>query len=495
MIPEELEQQILRLHLVEKWRVGTIARHVGVHHTTVTRVLNDHGVPKPRQRRATLVEPYLPFMQETLSKFPTLPASTLHRMVAERGYPGGPDHFRRIVAGLRPRKPAEAYQRLRTLPAEEAQMDWGHFGKVQVGRATRILSAFVMVLSWSRHTFVRFFYDQRMGSFLAGHVAAFHAFGGVPRRVLYDNLKSAVLERRADAIRFHPTLLELAGHYRYEPRPVAVARGNEKGRVERTIRYLRTSFWPAREWEDLDDLNAQAEQWCSDYAANRKCPGDDTMTVRQAWLDERQRLLALPDDAFAAHDRVTVRVGKQPYARFDRNDYSVPHDRVRRSLVVLATPRTIRIVDGDEVVAEHMRSFDRGAQIENPDHLAALTAAKKEARAQRGMDRLHHAVPLSAKLLEGAARRGHNLGSAVAGLLRLVDTWGADNVNTAVNEALDADALHVAAVRQALERRRQERGTPPPVPVALPDDPRVRGLAVRPHDLATYDDLGADHDE
>ena len=495
MIPDELEQKILRLHFVEKWLVGTIAKEVGVHHTTVERVLDDHGVTKPRRPRPSMVEPYLDFIQKTLASYPELPSSRLHAMVAERGYPGGPDHFRRITRRLRPRKTAEAYHRLRTLPAEEAQMDWGHFGTVQVGRATRAVSAFVMVLSWSRMAFVRFFYDQRMGSFLAGHVEAFGAFGGVPRRVLYDNLKSAVLERRSDAIRFHPTTLALAGHYRYEPRPVAVARGNEKGRVERTIRFLRTSFWPARQWSGLDDLNAQARRWCDGIAANRTCPGDQTMTVREAWKQERGRLLALPDDDFPAHDRIEVRVGKQPYARFDRNDYTVPHDRVRRTLVVVTTPQTVRILDGDEVVAEHDRSFDRGAQVENPSHLAALTAHKREAREQRGMDRLHHMVPSSAKLIEGAARRGHNIGSAVAGLLRLVDSWGGDAVETAVREALQADAHHVAAVRQALDRRRQELGRAVPMPVQLPDDPRVRDAAVRPHDLATYDGLGGADDD
>ena len=93
--------------------------------------------------------------------------------------------------------------------------------------------AFVMVLSWSRQIFLRFYLNQRMESFLRGHVGAFEAFGGCSRIVLYDNLKSAVLERRGDAIRFNPTLLSLASHYHFEPRPVAVARGNEKGRVER----------------------------------------------------------------------------------------------------------------------------------------------------------------------------------------------------------------------------------------------------------------------
>ena len=218
------------------------------------------SAPPPRPSQ---VDAYLPFIRETLAKFPTLTASRLFAMVRERGYPGRPDHFRHLIACHRPRRPAEAYLRLRSLPGEQAQVDWGHFGHLQIGRARRPLMAFVMVLSHSRQIFLRFFLDARMESFLRGHVAAFTAWGGVPRVLLYDNLKSAVLERRGDAIRFHPTLLNFAGHYRFEPRPVAVARGNEKGRVERAIGYIRLAFFAARSFTDLDDLNAQAEHWCS----------------------------------------------------------------------------------------------------------------------------------------------------------------------------------------------------------------------------------------
>ncbi len=150
MIPKHLEERILRLHFVEKWTAGTIANQVGVHHSTVKRVLHHQGVAAPLAERPSMVGPFLPFIRETLETYPTLPASRLHAMVAERGYPGSASHFRRLVTRLRPRKSAEAFQRLTTLPAEEAQMDWGNFGKHVVGRATRRISAFVMVLSWSR---------------------------------------------------------------------------------------------------------------------------------------------------------------------------------------------------------------------------------------------------------------------------------------------------------------------------------------------------------
>lgn len=491
MIPDDLAQKVLRLHHVEKWKPGTIARELGLHHSTVRRVLSDQGLAAPPER-PSMVEPYLAFIVETLKTYPKLPASRLYQMVVERGYPGRPDHFRSIVARLRPRKPAEAFLRLRTLPGEEAQADWGHFGTMRVGGAVRPLYAFVMVLSWSRKLFVHFFHDLRMGSFLDGHVRAFEAFEGAPRRVLYDNLKSAVLERRGDAIRFHPTLLELAAHYRFEPRPVAVARGNEKGRVERAIRYLRTSFWPGRTFRDLADLHEQLARWGAEVADQRQHPDDRTLTPASAHALERDRLVALPHDPFPAAERVDVRVGKQPYVRFDLNDYSVRHDHVRRTVTVWATTEIVHVVDGDEVIAEHRRTFDRDQVVEDPTHIAALVEAKREGRDGRGQDRLHHAAPASEAFLIRAAERGHNLGAAVAGLLRLLDTWGADALQRALIEAYDADLGHVHAVAQVLERRHQLEGRPPPLPVELPDDPRVRDLHVTPHALATYDLTGGD---
>jgi transposase len=103
------------------------------------------------------IEPYPPFILATLQKFPTLTASRLYGMVRERGHRGGPDHFRHFIACHRPRRPAEAYPRLRGLAGEEGQVDWGHFGHLTIGRAHRPLMAFVMVLSYSRQIFLQFF--------------------------------------------------------------------------------------------------------------------------------------------------------------------------------------------------------------------------------------------------------------------------------------------------------------------------------------------------
>jgi transposase len=489
-ISPELEARILRYYHAEKWRVGTISAQLGVHHSTVSRVLAQAGLPRiGAPRRPSALDAYLPFILETLEQFPTLTATRLYGMVTERGYVGTADHFRHFIALHRPKPKREAYLRLRTLPGEQAQVDWGHFGYLEIGRARRALMGFVMVLSWSRMIYVQFFLGAHSANFLRGHVGAFNAWGGLSRVVLYDNLKSAVLERQGQAIRFNPTLLEFAGYHHYEPRPVAVARGNEKGRVERAIRYIRDAFFAGRTFSGIDDLNTQAQAWMDGAAADRRCPEDASLTVREAFAQERKHLLALPDNPYPTDEQVAVKIGKTPYARFDLNDYSVPHNYVQQTVAVLADLTQVRILSGQAVVATHGRSFDKGAQIEDPVHIATLTESKHHASQHRNADRLHQAVPQSLELLALAAARGEPLGRMVKTLLNLLDRYGMAEMQAAVADALQRGVPHPHAVRHALERRREQRDAPPPVAIALPSHVQQRDTVIQPHNLDTYDQI------
>lgn len=494
MVTPEMTVEILRLFHVEKWKVDTIVKQLGIHHDAVERVIETNGVPAPRSSRPSIVDPFVPFIREVLEKYPTLTASRLLQMVKERGYRGKPSRFREVVAKLRnrPSRENEAFLRIQTLPAEQAQVDWASFGKMRVGLAERLLCAFVMVLSHSRAIFLRFFFGQHLSNFLRGHEAAFAEWTGIPRVLLYDNLKSVVMRRVGSAIQFNTTFLSFAGHYRFEPRPVAIRRGNEKGRVERAIRYVREGFFAARKFKDLDDLNRQAETWFRNEAMTRNWPDDPTRTVSQAFQAEQRLLLPLPADAFPTEERVEVSVGKTPYVRFDGNDYSVPHHLVRRTLVVLATLDHVRILDGPGVVATHRRTFNRRQHVEDPEHLRALLEEKREAREHRGINLLFKAAPQTVDLLQHLAERGANLGNATHLLVNLLDLYGVEAFTTAVAEALENNVPHPSAVRHVLERNRLDMGLPPALPLSLPDDPRVRDLDVKPHSLDTYDQIRKD---
>jgi len=491
-ITKEIEAEILRLYHAEHWLLNTIARQLHIHHSTVKRTLQRNGIqPQRLHLRTSIADPYIELIKSTLQKYPTITGRRIWEMAKSRGYKGGYDHFTDIVARYRQR-PAEAFMRLRTFPGEQAQVDWAHFGTFKVGNAERRLLAFVMVLSWSRQVFLRFYPGDSTSNFLDGHVHAFNFFGGVARELLYDNLKSAVLERIGDAIRFNPDLLDLAARYRFAPKPVAPARGNEKGRVERAIQYVRTAFFAARQWSDLDDLNKQALDWCLGTAAERRCPGDKNKTVAEAFLEEQTQLLPLPSDPFYVRERTQVKVGKTPYVRFDLNDYSVSPDVVGKTVTVSADLNTVIVTYEGGVVAEHRRCFDKGRQLEDGLHFEQLIETKRAAKKHRGFDRLYHAAPSSKVLLEATALRGSSLGWITKNLLQMLELYGPAELEAAIKEALSCGSSHFSAVRQVLEQRRRNKGLTPPVQLSLPAHASGLSARIKPHSLASYDKLTDD---
>jgi transposase len=491
MIPPEQRAEIRRLYYAEHWPINAIATALGVHHETVQRAIESERPFRPgAQIRPSALDPYKAFIAATLEQYPRLRATRLFAMLRDRGYPGSVVQVRRYVRTVRPAARAEAYLRLDTMPGEQAQVDWGNFGTIHVGRARRTLSCFVLVLSWSRALYARFALDQTLESFLRGHVEALAALGGTPRTILYDNLKSVVLERVGDHIRFHHRLLEFAGHYHFAPQPCAVARGNEKGRVERTIHYIRHSFFAARSFSSVADLNAQLARWIVETAHARPVPGGPRdRLVRDALEEERPRLLPLPEHPFVCDLVRPVVSGKTPYVRFDGNDYSIPHTLIRRPLTLVGGETVVRILDGATEVARHARSYDRGQRIEDEAHLAALAREKRRAHELRGRDRLRHACAHADAFLAALAHRDEPLARHTVALLRLLDQYGPAELDLALADALSRGAVSAPSVAHLLDQRARARRTPPPLAVVLPADPRVRDLRVTPHPLTAYDAL------
>jgi transposase len=496
MIPEGLRAEIRRLFFAEHWKVGTIARELRVHHETVRQALRSEGFASRGRVRASALDPYVPLVKETLERYPRLGATRVFEMVRARGYEGSVVQLRRRIRqlDLRPRPAAEAYLRLTTVPGEEAQVDWGHFGRLRVGSAERPLYLFVMVLSWSRAVFVDFSFDQTSAAVLRGHVRAFEDFGGVPRKILYDNMKTVVLERYGDAIRFHPRLLELAGHYRFQPRPCAPYRGNEKGKVERRIRDLRESFMAGRSFASKDELRAAFLIWREEVASRRRSPANPELTVGEALVRERPALLELPANPLPAEDVRATAARKQPYVRYDTNLYSIPHELVGVPLTLAVSDVEVRVFHGSELVARHDRSWDRHVVVEDKAHLEGLADAKRRGRTARGRTLLTDLVPDVTRLYEALVLRSEPLGPNTKALLALLDRHGRDALERAVRAALERGTPRASSVAWLLESEERARRATPSVPLLLPDHPGVRELRTQHHPLEDYDALVTNHE-
>jgi len=490
MLDAELHAEIRRLHFAEHWKAGTIASNLGVHPDAVRRALRlDERQPPPPRPRARLIDPFLPMVRETLERYPRLRATRIHAMLRERGFTGSARQVRRVVHELRPRR-AEAYLLLRAFPGEEAQADWADFGPIPVGGAERRLSAFVMTLSYSRALYVEFFLDQKTENFLLGHRRAFEHFGGVPRAVRIDNLRAAVLERRGREVRFHPRYLELAGWYHFQPRPCRPARGNEKGRVERSIGYLRESFFAGRSVTTIAEINRAVWHWCDEVAAGRRWPDDPQRSVAAVFEEEQSRLLALPQHPLQIAHQCLVVAGKTIYVRFDCNDYSIPPSVVGKELSLIATDTLIRLLDGAVEIARHPRSWDRGERVTDPAHARAVLAQKRQGLGHSARTPLEIAVPEVTAFVDAAFGHGqHGTAAILNRLANLLSLYGSAALAAAIGQALSRGTPTLASVEYLIEQQRRAARRNPPLPVDLGERPDLAALHVRPHDLDDYDQL------
>ncbi len=487
--PPATEAEILRLYHAERWKVRTIATHLGVHHDVVRRVL---GTLPPRVHRRgsrgphpSPLAPFQDFIAAQLADYPRLCASRLFDMVQGRGYTGSLRTLRKHVARVRPVPRREAFLKLSMLPGEQAQADWAYVGKVAVPGGERALWLFVIVLSYSRALWGEFVFELTADSLCRSLVRAAAFFGGTPRQWLFDNAKAVVLERRGGAVRFHPDLLSVAGAYHVQPRLCAVGKGNEKGRIERQIRFLRDRFLAARPIPDIQTGNRELLTFLADIAYPRPHPELRDRSVAQVLDEERPRLLPLPPVPPATHRLLPARVDKTASIRFDTNRYSVPARYAQSLLTLVVDDATLRLLDRGTEVARHHRSWGRHQNLELAPHRDEILARKRAAHDLKGRDRLKALVPAIDDLYARWLDAGRHLGTMTARALKLLDLYGDTLFTQAVHEILDRGLHDPGALAQFLEQKRRAAQRRLPVDLTFAD--HVPDADVIPHNLEDYD--------
>lgn len=486
-VAREIEAEIARLFHAEHWKVGTISAHLHVHEDVVRRVIR--GAPKkerPRPAAPPAILPYVDFIGETLQRYPKLCSTRLWDMLCDRGFTGSARALRRYVKRVRPKPEREAFLRLDRLIGEEAQIDWAHIGQVPVeGGGERPLWLFLMVLSWSRAAWGEFCFDTTVHSLLRSLVRASTYFGGTPRRWLFDNPKIVVLERHGSASRYHPLLLDLATAMRVEPRLCNPYRGNEKGRVERKIRFLRQRFLEGRQIYGIAQGNRELLDFFDRIGHAQRHPTFPTRTVADCLSEERSRLLPLPHPLPVTDLVMPVAVDKTAFARFDTNLYSAPPDYADETLTLVADDCRVRLLDGQTVVAEHRRSWGQRQKIESPDHRAEVVRRKRGAFPSTGRDRLRTAAPGIDVVIERWVEAGRNVGTMVAQTSKLLDLYGLDVFRHAIADTIARGTHDPGEIGVLCEKHRREADAPLPVDVRLGD--HVPDRDVIPHDLGGYD--------
>ncbi len=275
----------------------------------------------------------------------------------------------------------------------------------------------------------------------------------MPKKILYDNLKSVVLHHVGATVQFNPRFLDFAGHYLFEPVAAPVRYPEAKGKVESMVRYLRQSFFCGRVFASLDDVREQVSRWLAEVA-NERVHTTTRERPSDRLLVERPRLRVLPGRPYDSDVILPVVVSKEARVRFDANSYSVPAELVGKSILVRADERTVRVVHEGTEIAKHERSFERRVHIEDPIHVEALLERRKGALGPRRKDKVAALSDGCRAYLQEVARRRIDLENELRKLLRLQVLYGDDDLRIGMESALAARTLGARYVRALMDQAR-----------------------------------------
>jgi transposase len=363
---------ILELHR-QGLTVSAIARQLNLDRKTVRRYIESGLEPPtygPRPLRPRNTDRFLPYLHERLKAYPALTAVRLWRELRDRGYSGGYTAVKRTVREIRPEPVRPFEQRFETPPGEQAQVDFARFEVEFTDEpgVTRIVWLFSMVLGYSRLIWARFVVHQDLQTVLRCHIAALEMIGGVPREILYDRMKTAVIGEDADGlVIYNRSLLDLARHYGFQPKACRPYRPKTKGKVERPFRYIREDFFLGGLFRNLDDLNFQLRHWL-DTVANARVHATTQRVVNEAFAEEKPHLKTLPFVPYRAVLKLERRVSHEGLVSVAGNLYSVPYRTRRRVLDVHVYADEIRILEDDAVIAIHAPLEGRDQTRVDPAH-------------------------------------------------------------------------------------------------------------------------------
>ena len=416
-------------------------------------------------------------------------AQQIYQRLCEAGYEGGRTIVKDYVQRIRPRHRG-AFLKLDFAPGECAQVDWGEHGTIAVGSTRRRLSFFVMVLCYSRRMYLEFTVSQTMEFFLQCHENAFAAFGGVVGRIMVDNLKSAVLQRLVGAAPvFNPKYLDFSRHWGFEITPCNIRAGNEKGRVENGVGYVKKNLLAGLELADFTALQPQAKLWVDTVADVRMHEATHQRPIDR-FEDERAHLGRLNPADFDLARVCTVRATKQFRVPLDSNHYSVPSKNAGQLLTLKAYADRVCIYERDQLIARHARSMDRHQDIEDPEHAHQLVVQRKSAREQRLLVQFLALSPRAQAYREGLEAKRVNARVHLRKILALAEIYGKEAVVRAIDDGLELQAFSAEYIANILDARR--RLAPEPAALLLTRRADLLELELPEPDLSIYDrDEGA----
>jgi len=490
MIDYETFLKIKTCHDRQGLKPSQIADTLHIDVRTVERYLaRQRFEPRKGPIRASRLDPYKADICRLLEQH-AYTAVQIHQRIGEQGYDGGYSIVKEYVRKVRPPK-HKAFLTLSFAPAECAQVDWGSYGTVAVGSTFRRLSFFVMVLCYSRLMYVLFTVSQTMEHFLDAHQKAFEFFGGVPAKIMVDNLKSAVLKRFiGKEPLLNPKYLDFANHYGFTIAACAVGKGNEKGRVESGVGYVKKNFLRGLQISDFSHLPPAAEHW-RDNTANVRIHSQTGEKPVVRFEKERGGLKPLPPYPYDIATIRPVRACRQFRVTVDTNRYSVPCQYAGMPLTLKIYTDRLCLYDREKLVARHVRSYDRRKDFEDPDHVKPLLQQRKKARDQKIYIRFLSLSDKADAYYQQLQQRRLNPLHHMRQIVALSEIYDRQAIARAIDDAFHFKAFSCEYIANLLEQRTRLQAEPSPLHLTRRQD--LLDLTLEKPDMSIYSQVLEDH--
>jgi len=484
--------EVLRLSLLEGLSARAIAKRLFLSRNTVRKMLGraPARTPRPSPPRGSILEPYKPEIKDLLEEVPEMKAPAMLERLRPLGYTGGISILRDHLRQARPRPHREAFLTLDFHPGAAMQVDWGDFAYAIPGCPRRV-SALVMALCYSRYLYIEFTLSQTFGTFVRAMDRGLAFFGGTTVVDIFDNMKTVVITHNHKTTQFNQSFLAYSRARSFGIRACNPGKGNEKGRVERPIGFVRERFWPGRRFASLLDLNQQATTWRDDFANNRE--HDETGKIPAlVFKYEEQRLLRplAENPPFETDDIESTGVTKLFRVGFDRNRYSVPPRLVGQTVVVRANDEAVAVYLGIKQIALHRRCWGIGEDIEHPSHRSAALETKPRAAAGALPSHLVGLGDTGVEYLRVFAAGRRSIARELTRLTFLCELFTERATADAMAEVMATGHVGAEYVEYVLRHKRCL--VPSPAPLRL-GDPELDALNFGEPDLSVYDQLQLPH--
>jgi len=500
MISVDDRETIRRAYFVDHCSIRYIARTFHFSRKTIVKAI---AAAEPARytlttpRAAPKLGPFRDRIQALLAENEHLPkkqrytSRRIFQLLHADGYSGSESHIRAYIGQLRrDTKRPKVFLPLEFDPATDAQVDWGEAEAIIAGMQ-RTIHLFVMRLCYSRRIFVMAFPFEKQECFFAGHVAAFAHFGGVPHRLSYDNLTTAVKRVLTGRNRLEQqAFIVFRSHYLFESHFCTPGEGHEKGGVEHGVGFARRNFLvPLPVAESFADLNAQLLAAC--VRDDQRRVDRQPVTIGSAWAVEQPLLHPLPERPFDCCTIVPARLNPYGQVVFETNRYSVPVDRAVRDLVLKAYPFELEILHQHETITQHERCFDREQDVIDPLHYLPLLEQRPGAFAHAlPIRRWRHRWPASYDRLLATVQQRWPDGRGIREFVRILalhKTHAADHVEQAVELALEFGGCDAASVQLCLRQIETAPQVPPVLDLSA--RPHLAAIGTQALDLTCYDQL------